>query len=82
MSGQAALAKQHYQPIVSAGLGPQAAHFIGGGMAAPAAMLAQGGQRDAKAGEDQALSKPAPTETCLEQLLRSNTLHGVTTKCS
>lgn len=27
-SGQATLAKQHYQSIVSAGLGPQAAHCI------------------------------------------------------
>lgn len=75
-------AKQHYQAIVLAGLGPQAAHCIGGGMAIPAAMLPRGGQGDAKAGEGQALSKPAPTESCLEHLLSSNTLHGATSKCS
>lgn len=69
--GQAASAKEHFKPLFSAGLGPQAAHCIAGGMAVPAAMLAQGGQRDAE--EGQALSKPAPTETCLEQLLSSNT---------
>lgn len=58
--GQTALAKEHFKPLFSAGLGPQAAHCIAGGMAVPAAMLAQRGQRDAKAEEGQALSNPAP----------------------